>query len=103
MLQKSKKCLVCGTTKGLECHHVFYGSRRAAADRYGLTVNLCREHHTGGTGVHNNVPLDRRLKAVAQERFEKLYSHEEFMRIFGKDYHGQIDAELCQTAEDETG
>ena len=33
-----------------------------------------------------NPALDRMLKRVCQERFEEIYSHEEFMRIFGKSY-----------------
>lgn len=90
VLQKSRKCLVCGTTLGLECHHVFYGSRRSMADKYGMTVWLCHEHHTGGCGVHNNAPLDRRLKIRAQERFEMLHSHEKFIEIFGKNYKNEI-------------
>lgn len=86
ILQHSKRCLVCGTTIGLEEHHVFYGSHRQAADRHGLTVLLCALCHRGDGGVHHNTTLDLRLKRAAQERFEATYSHDEFMRVFGRNY-----------------
>lgn len=71
---------------GLETHHVFYGRYRKDADKHGLVVRLCASCHRGNDGVHFNTALDLRLKAVAQERFESIYGHDEFMRIFGKNY-----------------
>lgn len=81
-----KSCYFCGTTIGLEQHHVFHGSRRQLADKHGLTVWLCREHHTGPGGVHNNIDMDRYLERIGQKKFEETHSHEEWMRIFGKNY-----------------
>ena len=86
ILQSSNKCLVCGTTIGLEVHHVFYGSFRKAADKHGLTVKLCGKCHRGNDGVHFNTALDLWLKKAAQKRFESIHGHEEFIRIFRKDY-----------------
>ena len=37
-------------------------------------------------GVHNDVALDVELKQTAQRAFEKKYSHELFMSVFGKNY-----------------
>ena len=37
-------------------------------------------------GVHNNPKFNLSLKRYAQRRFEEKYSHEEFMKIFGKNY-----------------
>lgn len=86
ILQSSKKCLICGTTLGLEVHHVFYGPFRQASDRHGLTVNLCGECHRGRAGVHFNTALDLRLKKAAQKRFESIHGHDKYMQIFKKNY-----------------
>lgn len=86
ILQKSNKCIVCGTTLNLEEHHVFYGSFRRSADRYGLTVRLCGVCHRGNSGVHFNTDLDLKLKKAAQTRFESIYGHDKYMRIFRKNY-----------------
>lgn len=37
-------------------------------------------------GVHFNPVQDALLKKNAQEKFEETHSHEEFMRLFGKNY-----------------
>jgi hypothetical protein len=37
-------------------------------------------------GVHFNKPLDTQLKQIAQREFEDTYGHDEFIRIFGKNY-----------------
>ena len=58
MLQRIKRCAVCGSKQNLQCHHIFYGYSRKAADKYGLTCWLCWEHHQGDTGVHHNIELD---------------------------------------------
>ena len=33
-----------------------------------------------------NPALDRMIQRACQERFEEIYSHDEFMDIFGKSY-----------------
>lgn len=85
ILQNDKECLICKSPY-VECHHVFEGSRRQKSDKYGLTVWLCRAHHTGTYGVHFNTNLERKLKVFAQKEFEKKYGHDFFMREFGKNY-----------------
>lgn len=88
VLQKEKECYVCGTTHNLHEHHCLYGtSNRKQAERYGLKVYLCQEHHTGGSGVHFNRGLDLKLKKLSQEYFEAHYGNrEDFIRVFGKSY-----------------
>lgn len=73
-------CMRCGQT---ETHHMLHGSRRAAADRYGLTVNLCHDCHIR---LHDKGEYDRELEELAQVEFEKSHTHAEWMRIFGKNY-----------------
>lgn len=88
IIQQDKCCYVCGTTYNLHRHHCVYGiGNRKQADKYGLTVWLCAEHHTGNNGVHFNKPLDLHLKCLAQEAFEKqIGSREDFRKVFGKSY-----------------
>lgn len=37
-------------------------------------------------GVHFNKPLDLQIKQIAQREFEDTYGHDDFMKIFGKNY-----------------
>lgn len=66
----------------VEEHHVFYGTaNRRLSDKYGLTVWLCHEHHTGNSGAHFNKALDTKLKQVAEKRFNEVYPYN-FRRLF---------------------
>lgn len=88
ILQKEKKCWLCGSTLDLHRHHVFGGSaNRAKSEKYGLTVYLCAPHHNmSSAGVHFDKTFDAQLKAWAQEKFEEIYGHETFMKIFRRNY-----------------
>lgn len=39
------RCYICGAYGQVDKHHCLHGIRRKAADKYGLTVNLCRTCH----------------------------------------------------------
>ena len=88
ILQKEKQCYYCGTTNNLEEHHCLYGTaNRRIAERFGLKVFLCAEHHRGKNGVHGgNKYLDIKLKQLAQKVFEETHTREDFRKIFGKSY-----------------
>jgi hypothetical protein len=87
ILQKDKVCFVTGSHDGLHKHHIFRGSRRQAAEKWGCWVWLRGDwHNMAAYGVHNNPVLDDELKRKAQHRFEELYGHEKFMQVFGKNY-----------------
>lgn len=84
IMQSEKVCFVTGATVNLDKHHVFHGSRRKAADKWGC---WCWLEHSVHMDLHQrNTALDQALKAACQERFEALYSHEQFMQVFGKSY-----------------
>lgn len=60
----------------LELHHCIYGrGRRKLADREGLVVMLCYNHHQGTNGVHgkNGAGLQYALKQMAQAEWELRY------------------------------
>lgn len=83
-MQDEKVCFVSGSTYCLDKHHVFHGPRRAAAEKYGCWILLRHDLHME---VHDrNKELDRMLQRACQAKFEEIYSHEEFMNVFGKSY-----------------
>jgi hypothetical protein len=85
-LQDTKACYVTGRTD-VEEHHCLYGKNRQNADKYGLTVWLVAEYHTGRYGVHNgNTALDTELKQLAQREFERVYGHGEWVKVFERNY-----------------
>lgn len=93
IIQTVKRCAVCHTTLDLHRHHIFAGSDRALSEKYGLTVWLCARHHNmSSEGVHNNIVLDRKLKAIAQRRAMKHYgwSVEDWLKIFRRNYNGKL-------------
>ena len=87
LLSDEPKCWVCGSP-AVELHHVFHGwANRRISDKYGCTVYLCREHHTGKTGAHFDRNLDLLLKRNCQGRWEETYGdREEFRQAFGKSW-----------------
>lgn len=82
-----ERCFLCGSIFNLELHHIMHGTaNRRLSTLYGLTCWLCRNHHTGKFGVHNNAQLNRKLQMAAQKAFEQTHTRQEWMRIFGKNY-----------------
>ena len=81
------RCYVCGSVRCLERHHVMSGTaNRKLSETYGLWVWLCRDHHTGSIGVHNDFIMKERLEKAAQKAFEERYGHTAWMAIFRKNY-----------------
>jgi 5-methylcytosine-specific restriction endonuclease McrA len=81
-----KICDNCGSLNNLHMHHVFGAANRKHSEKYGLKVYLCMECHTGSNGIHFNRPMDLWYKARFQSKFEEQYGHEEFMKIFQRNY-----------------
>lgn len=80
----AEHCYLCGRYGPSDVHHCIHGTAgRNLADRYGLTVHLCHSCHMR---LHDTGWMDRHLEQAAQRAFETDHSHEEWMRIFGKNY-----------------
>lgn len=78
------KCFVCGSNRGhIDINEVFEGSNRNNSMKYGMCVPLCRKCHMR---FHNDIEFNLKFKRLFQEEFEKFYTREEFMNIFGKNY-----------------
>lgn len=88
ILQKDKRCMVCGTKIGLHLHHVFGGyANRKISDQHGFVVWLCGKHHNlSNDGVHFNPELDLMIKKAFQREYEKTHTREEFMSLIGRNY-----------------
>ena len=80
-----KVCFITGSQNNLDCHHCIHGvANRKVADRYGLWVWLRHDVHMQ---LHDkDKELNNYLEQEAQKAFEKLYSHEEWMKLIGKNY-----------------
>ncbi len=78
---------MCHRTGDLHKHHVFGAANRKWSEKYGLWIWLCPEHHNmSDEGIHFNKPLDLQVKQIAQREFEDTHTHDDFMRIFGRNY-----------------
>lgn len=89
ILQDRKECFMCGTVLNLEKHHVLFGSAmRRIADKLGLTIWLCSEHHRGKYGPHQNRDTDLRLKRFAQSCYEDKHDRFDWMAKVGRNYLG---------------
>jgi hypothetical protein len=82
-----KQCYATGATMRLHKHHIFGGPNRKHSEQYGLYVWLIPEYHNmSSRGVHFDKMIDLELKQFGQREFEKRYSREEFIKIFGRNY-----------------
>ena len=83
-----KHCFLCNRIlEHINRHEIFFGRNRLKSMEYGLVVYLCDDCHTiSDLSVHNNYFTDLKLKQLGQAAFEKQHSHEDFMRIFEKNY-----------------
>jgi len=83
-----KYCQGCGSTVGLEVHHVYGASSRDESSRHNCVEWLCHTCHRGKNGVHGqNKALDTMLKQKHQLRLEKSgMTRQEFRYLFGKGY-----------------
>ena len=90
IISEKRECYVCKTTDNLHLHHIMFGKNRKKADKDGLTVYLCYEHHEGTNGVHgkNGHDLDIKLKRIAEKRWIEYYDKdiEDFIKEYGKNF-----------------
>lgn len=75
MSKEIQWCKVCGTSYGVETHHIMFRSEVKALEHFKLNlVDLCIEHHKGTYGVHGSkgAELNRKLKLEFQNKLENL-------------------------------
>ena len=89
IMQESRECYFCGRMTDLERHHVFSGvANRPISEKYGLTVYLCHDCHTGQDGAQYNKEKNLKLKQEAQRAFERNNSRVLWMKLIRKNYLG---------------
>lgn len=89
IINEMYKCLICGSYRNIEIHHIFDGCNKENSIKYGLIVPLCSYHHTESSkAVHgrDGYMLDLELKRLGQKAFEWKYTREEFIERFGENY-----------------
>lgn len=89
IIQERKECFVTGDTNGLHKHHIFGAYNRNNSEKYGLWIWLRWDYHIADSPhrtPHNDKEVDLLYKQIAQREFEIRYGHDEFMRIFGRNY-----------------
>lgn len=90
IISDERQCVVCGDTRDLHRHHIFYGTgNRTVSELMGCWCYLCPRHHNmSDHGVHADNLLDLKLKKQAQEILEKDkgWSREKFISMFGRSY-----------------
>lgn len=84
IISNEPRCFRCWTTKNLHRHHIFSNGYKDRAEKYGLWVYLCQEHHTGKEGVHSAGGRQywNYLKKIAKSHFVTLYGEELFEKEF---------------------
>ena len=76
-------CYICKQSKKEDWHEVIEGKNRQVSMKYGLVIPICRQCHEI---VTNDKTLQEKLHKVGQKAFEKEYTTENFMQLFGKNY-----------------
>lgn len=71
----TRYCKVCGTSYGIESHHIVKRSQNSNLVNCKLNlIDLCYIHHRDHKkGVHFNKELDRKLKLELQNKLESLF------------------------------
>lgn len=81
-------CYFTGTTQ-VERHHIFGGSNKRNSEKYGFIMPLRPDLHPNGAHADRSKSkvMDKQLKRMAQQYFEKYNgTREEFRILFGKSY-----------------
>lgn len=89
ILQRDKRCYICGSYEWLEEHHIYAGNpNRRISEENGFKVYLCHWcHNEPPRGVHHNKAKMMLLKRQCQAKYESMgHTREEFMRLIGKNY-----------------
>lgn len=87
ILQDEKYCFITGQTDGLHKHHVFFGQFRNVSEQNGFFVYLIPQlHNMSDSGVHFNKGFDLQLKEKCQRKYEETHTHNEFMKLIGRNY-----------------
>jgi hypothetical protein len=77
-----KKCYICKRPKQ-DLHEIYGGCNRKVSMANGFVIPICRSCHFK---VTNDNEFALFLKKFCQEKFERLNTRQDFMRLIGKNY-----------------
>ena len=89
IIQKEKRCLVCGIYFNIHIHEVYFGRNRQKSIEDGCCVYLCGNHHNqSDKGVHFDKNLDMKLKKEMEIAWLMYYNKtiEDFIERYGRNY-----------------
>lgn len=92
LTEHDDRCYICGSRQWLEEHHIFGAAKRKVSEINGFKCHLCHYCHNEPSdgvrpaGVHFDIKLDRKLKAICQAKYEETHSRAEFMQLIGKNF-----------------
>lgn len=76
-------CFICGREQQ-QVHHIFNKYDKKRSEKYGLLIPICCKCHSD---IHDrNESLNKKIKQLAQEKFELMYSRELWIQEFKKSY-----------------
>lgn len=87
-MQSNDKCFFCGNSN-VDDEYIMLGvGRLEESMKYHLLVKLCPKCMTEVNAPVKSGCISKKtiLKAYAQKELEKNMSHEEYIKIFGKNY-----------------
>ncbi|WP_313894709.1 HNH endonuclease signature motif containing protein [Psychrobacillus sp.] len=70
--QHGEHCFVCGTTQGLEAHHVRFRSNGGRGNWRNIRF-LCSEHHRGNHSPHKNEDVRKGLEILHEDLYGEWF------------------------------
>jgi len=78
-----KHCYLCGSPYNIEYHHIMSNANRNKSTIYKLIVPLCKTCHQK---AHADYEVMKKLRVIAQERFEIEYPELDWFTLFHRNY-----------------
>ena len=83
-------CIICGKSP-VDIHEIYCGAKRQVSMKNGFCIPLCRTHHIL---VTNHNASDMYFRQKCQEKYEEMYSRDEFIKLIGRNYLWTINKDI---------
>lgn len=90
------RCYICGAYGRMDIHHMLPGCRRHIAEKYGLTVHVCRICH--GL-IHDEGLYLGQLERQAEMAFVLKYGYKRWVDEVNKNYLSEEEINECSSAD----
>lgn len=75
-------CYFC-SRPATDTHHIFQGAYKRKSEAHNFLAKLCRECHDT---VHRDKAMRIHLRQMCQQEYEKVFTREDFIKEFGRNY-----------------